>query len=97
MGGIVDNWYYAIVDLSNDQTVIHTGRAYLGNIWVRTALSAHDCPIQDDTEAIVTVPSGSAANTAITYAKDTLFRTSLVVDPNDAATGEIIVQWRPAP
>lgn len=81
---------HAIVDVADDSTTVHTGRAFLHGIYVNTALSAHALPIENDTTAVLTLPASLAAGTMLTF-PGIEFDTSLIVDPNDAATGNITV------
>ena len=64
-------------------------------VYVNTALSAHALPIKDDTTTIVTVPASAAAGSMYNF-PGILFSTSLIVDPNDAATGNVTVAWKTA-
>lgn len=91
-----DEWTYTIVDLSTDAAAAVSGGlpAVLGNIWVDVVMSAHACPIINGAATVFSLPASSAAGTAFTWCKGTIFTTSLVVNSNDAATGTIVVQWR---
>ena len=79
---------YSVVDVADNSTTVVDGSARLYGVYVNTVLSAHACPIQDNTTAIVTLVASLAAGTMIEL-PGVLFETSLVVDPNDAATGNI--------
>jgi hypothetical protein len=89
-----DSWECVVVDVATDSTTIYTGACRLGAIYVNTALSAHALPIKDGATTVFTIPASLAAGTLVQFwgAK---FHTSLVVDPNDAATGNITVMWDP--
>lgn len=89
-----EDWNYTIVDLSVDSTTISAVPAILGNIWVNVVMSAHVCPILDGSTTVLSLPASSAVGATFTYAKGTRFTTSLIVDPDNAATGTIVVQWR---
>ena len=91
-----DGWNYTVVDLADNSTTIRTGKTILGNIWVNTQLSAHACPIKDGTVTLISLAASAAVNATLTAQAGTLCRTSLIVDPDDAATGSIVVQWREA-
>ena len=87
-------WQYATVDLSANSTTITTKKAILGNAWVTVVLSAHACPIQDNTTEIISFAASAAVGTTLTAQKDTQCLGGIVVDPNDSATGTIVVQYR---
>jgi hypothetical protein len=80
----------AVVDVSVDSTTVNTGRAFLHGIFVNTALSAHALPIKNDTTTLITLPASLAAGTMLAF-PGIEFDVSLIVDPNDAATGNITV------
>lgn len=82
------------VNVADNSTIVHTGGCYLYGVYVNTALSAHPLPIKDDTATIVTIPASAAAGAFFEF-PGILFATSLVVDPDDAATGAIVVAWAP--
>lgn len=89
-------WRYASVDLSNDVTTITAVPCLVGGAIVTTALSAHACPIQDATTPVLTLPASSAVGTMISFDPNGVrFETSLVVDPDNAATGVISVFYKP--
>ena len=96
---VKDEWNYTSVDLSNNSTTVSAVPAIIGKIWVNVVLSAHACPIKDNTTTVFSLPASAAATisdaTAYSFAEGTRFETSLIVDPDDAATGTIVVQWRP--
>lgn len=85
---------YSVVDVSNDSTTVSSVPAILYGVYVNTALSAHALPITDGSTTVVTIPASSAAGTIITF-PGIRFETSLIVDPNDAATGSITLAYLP--
>lgn len=85
---------YAVVDVSVDVTTVYTGACLLLGVYVNTALSAQTCPITDAAVTVVTLPASAAAGSMYTF-PGILFATSLIVNPNDAATGNITVAYRP--
>ncbi len=87
-------WIYAQVDLSDNSTTVYNGPVLLRSVIVTTATSAHVCPIQDNTTAVAALPASAAAGTVV-QCGDMILATSLVVDPNDAATGIITVVYKP--
>lgn len=94
-----DEWNYTVVDLATDSTVISAAPAIIGKVWVNVVLSAHACPIMDGATTLFSLPASAPATTteatAFAFLRGTRCETSLVIDPNDAATGTIVVQWRP--
>lgn len=85
---------YAVVDVGDNSTTVYTGACMLYGVYVNTVLSAHVCPIKDGATAVVSLVASAAAGTSILY-PGIRFETSLVVDPDDAATGGIVVAYRP--
>lgn len=81
---------YAVVDVATDSTTVRTGAVRVWGIVVNTALSAHALPILDGSTTVYTVPASAAAG-AFYELFGVVFNTSLIVDPNDAATGNITV------
>lgn len=96
---VKDEWTYTPVSLVDNTTVISAAPAIIGNIWVTAALSAAACPIKDGANTVFSLPASAPATTteatAFTFLRGTRCETSLVIDPDDAATGTIVVQWRP--
>lgn len=86
---------YAVVNVANDSTTVYAGPCYLWGVYVNTGLSAHVLPIQDNTTAVVSIAASAAAGTNITL-PGIYLATSLVVDPNDAATGSVTVAYEEA-
>lgn len=82
------------VDLSDDSTTVTTNACIVRGVYVNTVLSSHECPIKDDTTTKFTLPAALAAGTFVPFG-DTMFNTSLVVDPDDSATGDITVIYKP--
>jgi len=89
-----DSWETLVVDVATDSTTVYTGACRLGGVYVNTALSAHALPILDGSTTKFTIPASATAGTFYQFwgAK---FHSSLIVDPNDAATGNITVLWDP--
>ena len=84
---------YAVVNVADDITTVYTGPVMLYGIYVNTVLSTHVLPIQDGTTAVITLPIDLAAGTNLGF-PGIRFETSLVVDPDNAATGNITVIYR---
>jgi len=76
------------VDVSADSTTVYTGRCFLYGYVVNTVLSAHALPLKDGTTTKFTIPASAAVGAYVSIPGLT-FNTSLVADPNDAATGNV--------
>jgi len=85
---------YSVVDVAVDSTTVYNGPAILFGIYVNTGLSAHALPVTDAATTVITVPASAAAGAMYTF-PGIRFETSLIVNPNDAATGNITVAYRP--
>ena len=85
---------YAVVDCSDNSTVVYAGPCTLTGVHVQTALSAHACPITDNGTAIFTLPA-SAGGGSWFEGGNMRFTSDLTVDPNDSATGTITVVYVP--
>ena len=85
-----------VVDTSVDTTTVYPGPAILSYVYVNTALSALTVLISDGATTKFTLPASLAAGptTAMTP-PGAQFRTSLIVDPDNASTGNITVCFRP--
>jgi len=86
-------WKYTRVDLSTNSTTVNSKPALLKGVFVNVTLSAHACPIKDDTAEVYTIPASDPAGNKYDF-EGTRFLTSLVVDPDDSATGSITLMWR---
>jgi hypothetical protein len=84
---------YAVVNVADNSTTVFTGPCILFGIYVNTVLSAHVLPIQDGTTTVVSVVASAAAGTSILY-PGIRFDTSLVVNPDDSATGSVTIAYR---
>lgn len=84
---------YAVVSVAADTTTVFTGPCILYGVYVNTVLSAHVLPIQDGSTTVVSIIASAAAGTNILY-PGIGFGTSLIVNPDDAATGDIVVAFR---
>ena len=84
---------YSVVDVGDDATTVFTGPCMLYGIYVNTVLSAHVCPVKDGATTVVSLVASAAAGTSILY-PGIRFETSLIVDPDNAATGGIVVAYR---
>lgn len=87
-------WNYANVDLANDVTTITHVPCLVTGVFVNTVMSAHDCPIKDGSSTVFTAPASSAVG--YNFSNEHGFRTTtnLIVDPDNAATGNISVFYK---
>lgn len=85
---------YSVVDVGVDSTTVYNGPALLFGVYVNTVLSAHTCPITDGATTVITLPASWAAGSMQTF-PGIRFETTLIVNPNDAGTGNITVAYRP--
>lgn len=90
-----DWWYCASVDLANNSTTVSATPCLVKGWEVTSVMSAHVCLIKDNTTPIMAIPASSVAGTGVDYLGARWFQTSLVVDPDDVATGTITVYYRP--
>jgi hypothetical protein len=87
-------WKYAKVDLDNDITTISANPVLFKGYYVHTALSAQVCPIEDGTEGIFEIPASKAADSLFQLDEPLRFETSLIIDPDNSATGKVVVFYR---
>jgi len=88
---------YAIVNLVNDDTEVYGSPAQLLGVHVHTVLSAHACPIKDGGTSGVepfNIPASTAAGTWL-EGGNMRFTSSIHVDPDNSATGQITVVYIP--
>lgn len=85
---------YKVVDVADNSTTVYNGPAILFGVYVNTVLSAHALPLLDGATTVVSIAASAAVGTNITF-PGIRFETSLIVDPNDAATGSVTVAYRP--
>ncbi len=87
----------AIVDISDNDTEVYGSPAQLVGVHVHTTLSAHDCPIKDggtSGDELFNIPASTLAGTWL-EGGNMRYSTTLHVDPNDAATGQVTVVYIP--
>lgn len=85
---------WTTVDTSDNSTTIYEGRCKVFGVYVNTVLSAATVVIQDNATAVITLPASLAAGSNLQF-PGPIFATSLVVNPDDASTGNITVFWAP--
>lgn len=87
--------YSAEIDWEDNSTTVYNGPCILAGIFVTEASSAHTCVIKDGSTTVLTLPVSIAVGTSYIY-PGIKFSTSLVADPDDAATaGKAVFLYRP--
>lgn len=86
---------YLAVDTSGNSTTVYTGPCIYYGAVVTTALSAHVVLIQDGTSTIDNLAASSAIATRSSPTAGIYCSTSLIVNPDDSSTGNIVVWYRP--
>lgn len=86
---------YAVVNVADNSTTIYTGPCIYYGCVVTTVLSAHALPILDGANTIDSFAASAAVGTYHPFNHGVRCATSLIVDPNDAATGNVTVFYRP--
>lgn len=81
-----------VVDVAADSTTVSAAPAKLHKVYVNTALSAHALPLKSGTVTLFTIPASAVAGSVFDFGGAS-FPSSLIVDPDDAATGSITVVW----
>ena len=89
----MSEYKYGVVDVADNSTTVSTKPALLVGVYVNTVLSAHACPILDGAVSVITLKASLAAGTMLDF-PPTRFETSLVVDPDDSATGNITLFYK---
>jgi len=84
----------AVVDLSTDSTTVYTGAGRLIGLVCANDISAHDVLVNDNATLMAGVAASSPAGTSIDCF-GMPFSTSLVVDPDNLATGTLTVIFEP--
>ena len=92
--GVAPEFLSGIVDLADDSTTVFNGPVLLRGIHVVSTLSAQDVLILDGVTQIGTIPGSAGPGTWVEFG-DQRLDTSLIIDPDDAATGDISVVYKP--
>lgn len=89
-------WKYASVDLSNNSTTIESVPCLVKGATVTTGNSAHACPIVDGATPVFSLPASQAVGYSLNPCGEdgVRFETSLIVDPDDSATGVVTVFYK---
>ncbi len=89
-------WTAKVVDIANNITTVATVSVVVRGYHVNTTLSAHPCNIDDGANTIFIIPASTVAGTLVEFATEdgVIFNTNLIVDPDDAGTGNITILFR---
>jgi len=96
MALIKPGWTHGVVDLATDITTVAPKSVVVRGFYVNTVLSAHACNISDGSTAVFIIPASTAAGTLVEFAggDGVTFKTSLIIDPDNAGTGNITIIYR---
>lgn len=83
----------SVVDLSTDSTTVYGYPVILRGISIQVELSSHTVPITDGSTTRFKVPSAGSVGQWIECGDSRM--ETLVVDPDNAATGTITVVYKP--
>lgn len=87
------NRLYAVVDAADNSTTVYNDPCKLWSVKVITDTSAHTIDINDGSTTILTIPASQTAPTEIDFHGVKV--DSLVIDPDDSATGAVLVIYEP--
>lgn len=90
---VPDEWKGTLVDVSTNITTISSVPVLLGGVYINESTSAHAIPIYDGATLLFKIPASARVGNSYNLGP-TRCETSLIVDPDDAATGSITVLWR---
>ena len=90
------NWAPTAVDLATDTTTVSTTPVVVKGVYINTVLSAQPCNINNGSTTIFIIEASKAAGSVIDFAGDdgVLFDTSLIIDPDNAATGNLTILYK---
>lgn len=90
------SWTAGVVDIANNITTVATVSVVVRGYYINTTLSAHPCNINDGADTTFIIPASLTAGTVVEFATDegVIFNTNLIVDPDDAGTGNITILYR---
>lgn len=81
---------YGVFDVSNNIGTISSKAAVVHGVYINTTISAHTILIKNGSTSVFTIPASATAGNYYNF--DMVeFSTNLVVDPDDSATGSIVV------
>lgn len=90
------SWTPTVVDLANNITTVKTTSVDVKSVYINTTMSAHACLIKDGATTKFIIPASSVAGTVFDFAGEdgVEFNTNLIVDPDDAGTGNITILYK---
>ncbi len=89
-----EGWEYSDVDLSDNTTLVYTGRCLLRSLHITVVMSAHTIVVEDTGTAVVGLAASSAVGTNQNCG-DLLCLTGITVTPNASSTGKMTVVFKP--
>lgn len=89
-----EGWLYSDVDLSDNTTVVYTGRCMLRSLHITVVMSAHTITVDDTGTPVVGLPASGAVGTNQNCG-DLLCLTGITVTPNASSTGKMTVVYKP--
>ena len=93
---MAENWTPQAIDLSDNISTVSPTSVIVRGYYVNTTISAHVTNIDDGATTIFKIPASLAAGTVVEFASDegVIFATSLIIDPDDSATGNITILYK---
>jgi hypothetical protein len=85
---------YAVVNVADDITTVSTRMSMIRGVYVNTVLSGQALPIKDGSTTVFTIPASAAAGSYHNFG-DAVFKSGIVVDPDNSATGSVTVVYKP--
>lgn len=85
---------YASVDLSDNSTTVYASPCRLWGVKVIADTSAHTVDIKDGSNTLMTIPASQSSLVTQDF-HGVRCETNLVVDPDDSATGTLLVIYEP--
>lgn len=89
---MASEWMKARVDLATDLTTIANVPCLVKGAYINTQLSDHACEVKDGSSNAYTIPANAAPGNAYAFGP-ARYETSLIVDPDNAATGSITIDY----
>lgn len=92
----IDGWLSFKLNLTTDSQVIYNGPCVLKAIHINTTISAHAVDINNGGTGVFKIPASATQGTRFDF-DETEFLTNLTIDPDNSATGIIVVVYKPYP
>src|SRR5688572_15492640 len=93
--GVHTECLYSAVDAANNTTTVYNGPCIYYGATITTAISAQVLQIFDNATPIDAFAASAAAGTSHNFGTGVRCETSLIVNPDDAATGNLTVYYKP--